>query len=145
VQGGTAVNIAAEHCSFAHEVRAIPGESDTDYEARYRAFAAEVETEMRAIAPETGVEMVVTSFTPALGPETNGAAETLARRLTGDNGHHVVPYGTEGGLFQRAGWSSVVCGPGDIAQAHQPDEFITVEQLEAGTAFVRRLIADLAR
>ena len=82
---------------------------------------------------------------PAMGPEENGAAEEICRRLTGDNGRHVVAYGTEGGLFQGAGWSTVVCGPGDIAQAHQPDEFLTVSQLDAGTAFVRALITELAR
>lgn len=145
VQGGTAVNITAEHCSFTHEVRCIPGENDADYERRYRARLAEVEARMKAIAPETGIDFEVTSYTPAMGPEQGGAAETLCRRLTGDNGSHVVSYGTEGGLFQRAGWSTVVCGPGDIAQAHQPDEFLSVEQLDKGTEFVRGVIAELAR
>ncbi|WP_420103014.1 acetylornithine deacetylase [Bosea sp. (in: a-proteobacteria)] len=145
VEGGTAVNIAAEHCSFTHEVRCIPGELQEDYVARYRAKLAEVETWMRAIAPETGIDFEVTSDTPAMGPEEDGQAEALCRRLTGDNGRHVVAYGTEGGLFQRAGWSTVVCGPGDIAQAHQPDEFIAIAQLDAGTAFIRNLIADLSR
>ncbi len=145
VQGGTAVNITAEHCSFTHEVRVIPGERDAAYIERYRARIDELETEMRTIAPETGIEMEVTSFTPPLGPEEDGAAEALARRLTGDKGSHVVAYGTEGGLFQAAGWSTVVCGPGDIAQAHQPDEFITLAQLDAGTVFVRSLIAELSR
>ena len=65
------------------------------------------------------------------------------RRLTGDNGSHVVSYGTEAGLFQRAGWSTVVCGPGDIAQAHQPDEYIEISEFQAGEAVLRRLIADL--
>jgi acetylornithine deacetylase len=145
VQGGTAVNITAEHCMFTHEVRCIPGESFESYEQRYRAEVAALEAQMQAIAPGTGIDFVVTSDTPAMGPEQNGAAEELCRRLTGDNGRHVVAYGTEGGLFQRAGWSTVVCGPGDIAQAHQPDEFITLAQLEAGTQFVRKLIADLSR
>ena len=145
VEGGTAVNIAAEHCSFTHEVRSIPGERDEDYEARYRARTAELDAQIKAIAPEAGITMEVTSFTPAMAPEQGGAAEVLARRLTGDNGSHVVAYGTEGGLFQRAGWSTVVCGPGDIAQAHQPDEFISIAQLDAGTAFVRGLIEDLSR
>ena len=145
VNGGTAVNITAENCMFTHEVRCIPGESFESYEQRYRAEVAALEAQMQAIAPETGIDFVVTSDTPAMGPEENGAAEELCRRLTGDNGRHVVAYGTEGGLFQRAGWSTVVCGPGDIAQAHQPDEFITLAQLEAGTQFVRKLIADLAR
>lgn len=145
VNGGTAVNITAEHCMFTHEVRCIPGESFETYEQRYRAEVVALEAQMQAIAPETGIDFVVTSDTPAMGPEENGAAEELCRRLTGDNGRHVVAYGTEGGLFQRAGWSTVVCGPGDIAQAHQPDEFITVAQLAAGTQFVRKLIAELSR
>jgi len=145
VNGGTAVNITAEHCMFTHEVRCIPGESFETYEQRYRAEVVALEAQMQAIAPETGIDFVVTSDTPAMGPEENGAAEELCRRLTGDNGRHVVAYGTEGGLFQRAGWSTVVCGPGDIAQAHQPDEFITVAQLDAGTQFVRKLIAELSR
>ncbi|MBA4269447.1 MAG: acetylornithine deacetylase [Methylobacterium sp.] len=145
VNGGTAVNITAEHCMFTHEVRCIPGESFETYEQRYRAEVVALEAQMQAIAPETGIDFVVTSDTPAMGPEENGAAEELCRRLTGDNGRHVVAYGTEGGLFQRAGWSTVVCGPGDIAQAHQPDEFITVAQLDAGTQFVRKLITELSR
>lgn len=145
VEGGTAVNIAAERCMFTHEVRCIPGERQEDYVALYRSKLAEVEARMKAIAPETGIDFEVTSDTPAMGPETDGAAEALCRRLTGDNGSHVVPYGTEGGLFQRAGWSTVVCGPGDIAQAHQPDEFLSLSQLEAGTDFVRRLIGELSR
>jgi acetylornithine deacetylase len=145
VQGGTAVNITAEHCVFSHEVRVVPGDEGVDFVGRYKARVAEIEAEMKAIAPETGITVEITSATPPLGPEKDGVAEALSRRLTGDNGSHVVAYGTEGGLFQGEGWSTVVCGPGDIAQAHQPDEFITIAQLEAGTAFVRGLIADLSR
>jgi acetylornithine deacetylase len=145
VQGGTAVNITAEHCVFSHEVRVVPGDDGMDYVGRYKALAAELEAGMKAIAPATGIVVEITSQTPPLGPEADGAAEALSRRLTGDNGSHVVAYGTEGGLFQAAGWSTVVCGPGDIAQAHQPDEFITIAQLDAGTAFVRGVIAELSR
>ena len=65
------------------------------------------------------------------------------RRLTGDNGTHVVTYGTEAGQFQERGYSAVVCGPGDIAQAHQPDEFLSLEQLAAGEAFMDRLLDTL--
>ena len=74
----------------------------------------------------------------------DAAAERLARALTGDNGRHVVSYQTEAGHFQERGLPTVICGPGSIAQAHQPDEFITTDQLDAGTAFVRRLIRHLA-
>ncbi len=81
---------------------------------------------------------------PALRPESDGVAERLVRSLTGDNGMHVVSYGTEAGQFQERDYSAVVCGPGSIEQAHQPNEFISVEQYEAGSAFMKRLIAHLA-
>ena len=70
-----------------------------------------------------------------------GAAEALVRLLTGANQAQVVSYCTEGGIFQEAGLSTVVCGPGSIDQAHRPDEFIEIAQLEACEDFVRRLIA----
>jgi len=68
----------------------------------------------------------------------------LVRTVTGDNASHVVSYGTEAGQFQDAGYSAVVCGPGDIAQAHQPNEYITVAQFEAGHQFMCDLLAKLA-
>jgi len=99
---------------------------------------------MKAIAPEAGIAIELVSEIPGLRPEADGGAERLARRLTGDNGTHVVAYGTEAGLFQEAGWSTIVCGPGDIAQAHQPDEYIEISELEAGERLLRRIIADLS-
>ncbi|PJN96432.1 acetylornithine deacetylase, partial [Amaricoccus sp. HAR-UPW-R2A-40] len=77
-------------------------------------------------------------------PEPDGAAERLARQLTGHNGVEVVSYQAEAGQFQERGLSTVICGPGSIEQAHQPDEFISLSQLEAGAAFMDRLIARLA-
>jgi acetylornithine deacetylase len=65
------------------------------------------------------------------------------RSITGDNGRHVVSYGTEAGQFQERGYSAVICGPGDIAQAHQPDEYITVAQFEAGERFLARVVESL--
>ena len=67
----------------------------------------------------------------------------MCRRLTGDNGTHVVSYGTEAGQFQERGYSAVVCGPGDIAQAHQPDEYITLDQFNEGQRFMDQLLATL--
>ena len=78
------------------------------------------------------------------GEEPDGLAETTARRLTGDNARNVVVYATEGGLFQHHGLSTVVCGPGSIDQAHQPDEYIELEQVKASEAFIRKLIKELA-
>ena len=145
VRGGTAHNIVARECSFVTDIRALPEDDPLAYLERYRAhIAAVVEPEMKAIDPETGVEVGIRAHVPGLVPEADNAAETLCRRLTGDNGIHAVSYGTEAGQFRAPGWPVVVCGPGSIDQAHQADEYISLSQLEAGTAFVRRLIADLS-
>jgi acetylornithine deacetylase len=86
---------------------------------------AEVQAEMQAVRREARIDVTPLFLAPAAGArETDGEAEALARRLTGDNGQSVVSYGTEAGHFQERGYSAVVCGPGDIAQAHQADEFI---------------------
>jgi acetylornithine deacetylase len=144
MQGGTASNIVASSAWFLTDIRAIPSESPSDYLDRFRAYARDVlEPRMKAIAPETGIAIEPLSDIPGLRPEVDGSAEQLVRRLTGDNGTHVVAYGTEAGLFQRAGWSTVVCGPGDIAQAHQPDEYVEISELEAGERLLRRVIAEL--
>jgi acetylornithine deacetylase len=146
MSGGTAANITAQHANIISEVRVVPPEDPEAYVERYQAYIREtIEPAMKAIAPETGVSVRITSSTPGLRPEVDGEAERLARRLTGDNGNHVVAYGTEGGLFQRVGWSTIVCGPGDIAQAHEPDEFIAISQMEAGTVFIRKVIAEMTR
>ena len=79
-----------------------------------------------------------------LAPEPDGLAEALVRRLTGDNGLHVVSYGTEAGHFQAAGYSCVVCGPGNIAQAHQGNEYLEVAAFAAGQRFMERLLEELA-
>lgn len=145
IRGGTAHNIVARECEFVTDIRALPEDDPLSYLERYRAYVAEtVEPPMKAIDPDTGVDVAIRAHVPGLVPEPDNAAETLCRRLTGDNGSHAVSYGTEAGQFREPGWPVVVCGPGFIDQAHQPDEFISVEQLEAGTEFVRRLIADLS-
>ncbi|MEE1612002.1 acetylornithine deacetylase [Microvirga sp. CF3016] len=142
--GGNAANVVSSSAWFYSDIRAIPTESPMDYLARYEAYIRDVvEPRMKAIAPETGVAVELVAEVPGLKPEEDGAAERLMRRLTGDNGTHVVSYGTEAGLFQRVGWSTVVCGPGDIAQAHQPDEYIEVSEFQAGEAVLCRLIEDL--
>jgi len=144
IHGGTARNIVAKDCVFSTDVRIIPGERSTDWLARYRAECARVEAEMQAIRPETSIEVRVRGDLPGCRPELATEAEALCRALTGDNGKHAVPYGTEGGIFQDGGYSTCVCGPGNIEQAHQPNEFIEVSQLAAGEAFMDRLIARLA-
>ncbi|WP_293867185.1 acetylornithine deacetylase [uncultured Alsobacter sp.] len=145
INGGTATNIVSASCRFVTEVRALPQEDALEVKNRFERFVREViEPKMKAIAPESGVDIIARAAVRGLAPEENGAAEALVRRITGDNERSFVSYGTEAGIFQSAGWSSVICGPGDIAQAHQADEYITIEQLAAIDGFMHGLIAELS-
>jgi acetylornithine deacetylase len=144
IEGGTAHNITAGHCRFLFDFRVVPGERMEDWRDRYLALLAERAAAMRAVHREAGISAEPYFWLPPLSPEAGGAAEALARRLTGDNGRHVVSFGTEAGHFQAAGFSAVVVGPGDIARAHQADEFITLDEFAAGEAFLSRLVGSLA-
>lgn len=143
IQGGTAQNITAGDCRFGIDWRLVPDEDADRLDGEFRAVVADVDAAAKAVAPSAGVRLRPFHDVPALVPEENGAAEALVRSITGDNGIHVVSYGTEAGHFQNAGCSAVICGPGDIAQAHQADEFIAVEQFEAGGAFLARVVESL--
>lgn len=144
IEGGVAHNITAKDCRFELDFRTVPGDRLAEWQAAFLAKVDEVQAEMQAVVPETGIDLVEGFNVPALAPEENGEAEALVRRLTGDNSSNVVSYATEGGQFQEAGYSAVVCGPGDIAQAHQPNEYLEVSQLEAGQEFMHKLIKELA-
>jgi len=140
IRGGTAHNITAKSCEFGLSVRVVPGDDPAALEAEYRTRVAELRREMRAVHPEANITLGRFFDVPPLAPEAEGTAEALVRRLTGDNGTHVVSYATEAGQFQAAGYSVVVCGPGDIAQAHQPNEFIEISELQAGQDVLARLV-----
>ena len=144
IEGGTAHNITAADCRFSFEYRVVPDESKDDWEARFRAECAALEAAMRRVHPGCAVDVERYFTLPPLAPEADGEAEALARMLTGDNAPRTVSYGTEAGHFQAAGYSAAVCGPGDIAQAHQADEYIEVSEMAAGEGFMRRLLDRLA-
>jgi acetylornithine deacetylase len=145
IRGGTAHNIMAHHCEFVTDIRCLPGEDAMDYFREFESFAREtVEPEMKAIAPDTGIDFHINARVPAFEAEDDSPAVALVKRLTGQNDLECVPYGAEAGQFQEAGHSVVMCGPGSIDQAHQPDEFISLEQVEEGTRFIRRLIEYLS-
>ncbi|WP_118133237.1 acetylornithine deacetylase [Oceanicella sp. SM1341] len=144
IQGGTAGNITAKDCIFSTDIRVLPLESAQDWLQRYQSHCAELTQQMQAIHPDAWIEVQVRVINEGCRREEDGAAEGLARALTGDNAEHAVSYGTEASNFQREGFSVCVIGPGDIAQAHKPDEFLAIEQLDAGTAFMRRLIDRLS-
>lgn len=143
IEGGTAHNITAKDCIFGMDFRVVPGDDPEEYSERYFAKVREVEALMQAVVPETEISLKQKFRVPPLMPEEAGEAETLIRQLTGDNASHKVSYGTEAGQFQERGYSAVICGPGDIAQAHQPNEYCTVAQFDAGHAFMEKLLERL--
>lgn len=145
IQGGTAQNITARDCRFMTDIRTLPDEDPLDYFRALERFAKdELEPEMQAIHPDTGIDFTIRAAVPGFFATDADPAVELVKQLTGQNATEVVAYGAEAGQFHAAGLSVVVCGPGSIAQAHQPDEYISLEQFEAGTAFMHRLIERLS-
>ncbi|MCB2108328.1 MAG: M20/M25/M40 family metallo-hydrolase, partial [Rhodobacteraceae bacterium] len=127
-------------------IRALPGDDPQRYVDTFAAHCRDVVLpRIRKIAPGCDIESLPRAGTPALNPEPQSEAERLCRMLTGDNDTRHVSYAAEAGLFQKGGLSTVICGPGSIAQAHQPNEFITLEQIAAGTKFIGDLITHLSR
>lgn len=146
IEGGTAHNIVARDCRIVWQYRLIPGDHGHDITERLERFVNDdLLPRMRAIYPGAVVETEHEIDLPGLQPEPDGEAETLVRELTGANGTTVVSFGTEAGLFQQAGMSAVVCGPGSIEQAHKPDEFISLDQYAQGGRFLDRLGGWLAK
>ncbi|MBA5778764.1 acetylornithine deacetylase [Stappia sp. F7233] len=141
IAGGTALNIVPERCEFAFEFRVLPNEDADALVAEIKDYAAGLETEMKARAPEASIAFEWISNFPGLDTAGDAEVTRLAKRLAGHNDHSRVAYGTEGGLFQSmAAIPTIVIGPGSIVQAHKPDEFVAVSQLDACEAFLDRLI-----
>ncbi len=140
IEGGTAHNITAKDCRFVLSFRVIPSENPQDWADRYLTEVRKLEAQMQAVHPSCFIEAKPLWEVPGLAPEVEGEAEALVRRITGDNATHAVSFGTEAGQFQAGGYSAVVCGPGNIEQAHQQNEFITLEEFAKGEAFMARLL-----
>lgn len=145
INGGTARNILARECSFHWEFRGLPGVPQDLALRRLEQHARDVVLpRMRRFAPEASVETIVEVEVPGLCAQNGSAAETLALKLTRSNRTIAVPYATEAGRFQNAGVPTIVCGPGSIDQAHQPDEFVEIAELSRCIGFLRALAADLS-
>ena len=100
--------------------------------------------EMQKIAPETGIQTRCFADAPALGHEPESEAVRLAKELTTETTTRKVPYAAEAGQFQQAGFPTVICGPGSIDQAHQPNEYIERDQIEKGEVLLKKLIQSLS-
>jgi len=146
ISGGTATNIIPRECSFTWEYRPLP---HVDQDCIISEFQSHVDNIVlpRLQKQSDGEGNIVTEdlvAVPGLVAGENGAAEELALRLTGANHAETVSYAAEAGMFQIAGIPSVICGPGSITEAHKPNEFITLEQVDKSVAFFRKLMDELS-
>ena len=141
IEGGIADNIVPADCRFHYEFRNLPGSDAEPMQAEVLAFAAAMEPAMKRVAPEAGIGFETICAMPSFLAPANDVAVLLARRLAESEKTTLVAFGTEAGLFQRAGIPTVVCGPGHIAQAHQADEYVSLAQLAQCERFLQGLAA----
>ncbi len=140
VEGGTARNIIPRHARILWEVRPLPGEDVEALLAPFHAQCRTLEVAMQRIDPAAGIMTNQLTNVHSLKATPSDAPHApVACHLAQSNHTHAVSYGTEGGIFQHHGFPVIICGPGSIDQAHQPNEFIAPEQLELGAAFMRRV------
>ena len=140
IEGGTVLNIIPEHTEFVMEWRNIPQDDPRRYLERLRAYVAEeIEPAMHAVHKDTGFSYDVINVMPGLGLAADHPLTDVVKQLTGSNSAGKVSYGTESGYYQNVGIATIICGPGHIAQAHQPDEWIAQSELDTCDAFIRRL------
>lgn len=139
LRGGQVHNIIAGTARIDWEMRPIDPDDADFVKAELAEFADGLRGQMQAVHPDADIRTDIVAEVVALIPETINPARTLAMALTGANGAGLVPFGTEAGLFQTIGIASVICGPGSIAQAHKPDEYIEIAQLGRCLDMLHRL------
>ncbi len=144
INGGQQFNIVPAECRFEWEIRAVPGHDFNDIVARFNAYSDSVVEELREKYPQAAIHTTVTSANAPFVRQDDSPAETLVKSIAGTNEAGAVAFGTEAPCYQQAGMSVVVFGPGSVAQAHKPDEYIALEQVDACVQFMRRLMESLA-
>jgi acetylornithine deacetylase len=144
IQGGTARNIMARQCEFFWEFRGLPHTPQDAALNKFQAVSAALAEERFGNFPNAKIETFVEIEAPGLAAGADSSASTLALALSRANHTIAVPYATEAGQFQFGGLPAVICGPGSIDQAHQPDEYIDIGQMAEGVAFLRRLASQLS-
>lgn len=144
IKGGTSGNITAGNCSFPVDIRVLPEEDMDLWLQRYMDRAEQLQQELRLVRPEAKISVEVKARVAGLAAEIDGAAESLVKHLVGDHASQQAGFGSEAGLFQEAGFSTTIFGPGSMDQAHQPDEFLSLDQLHHCTSFLRALCGHLS-
>jgi acetylornithine deacetylase len=140
IRGGIAANVVPKECLFQFDMRTLPQASPKALYEEIRAYAEILTQEMRAIDPASGIELEWMSQTVGLAAAESDAIVQWAMQLSQNHTAGKVSYGTEAGLFQQMGVPSVICGPGDIADAHRPDEYVSLDQLARCERFVTGII-----
>ena len=146
VKGGTSLNIVPNFCQFDFEIRHLYEEDPQYLLDKIEAYAKEnLESEMHLIDSETGFSFETLATYPGLLTDPGIDFVAYVKKLLDNDAHSKVIFGTEGGLFQkRLGIPTLVCGPGNIDQAHRANEFISLKQLQKGGSFLDRLIISLS-
>ena len=140
IRGGIAANVVPKDCEFVVDMRTLPGASSEALYQEIRAYAETLVREMQSVDPQSGIDMAWTSQTIGLAATEADAIVRWAMQLSNNNTVGKVSYGTEAGLFQQLGVPTVICGPGDIAEAHRPNEFVALDQLAQCEAFMNRIL-----
>ncbi len=140
IRGGIAANVIPKDCEFQFDMRTLPNASPDALYQEIRTYAEALAREMQSVDPQSGIDLVWTSQTVGLAASETDAIVRWAMQLAESPSVGKVSYGTEAGLFQEMGVPTVICGPGDIAEAHRPNEFVALEQLAQCEAFVTRIL-----
>lgn len=140
VNGGEACNIVPKHCSFQAEWRNVPADTPGDIFNELQEFAKELEVEMQKVVSHTGISLQIDSESPALDTSVDSQVVKLGHEFSGTSDLLCVSYMTEAGLFHEAGVPTIIIGPGSIEQAHKPNEFVHIEQLEKCEGFVANVL-----
>jgi acetylornithine deacetylase len=144
VRGGTALNIVPKDCSFDFEFRHLPVQEPRALFAEFEDWVrTKLEPKMKAVHADTGFTFEEISAFPGLAGDEDAEVTQAAKAASGGNTTGKVAFGTEAGLFEAQGIPTVICGPGDIDQAHKPDEFVALEQIALCEQFLRRMIERL--
>lgn len=145
IHGGTAPNIVPKDCEFIFECRWLPGDRHQRFVDSVRDYAAVLCAEMQTIAPEADISFEQLVDCPPFESDPDSAVRRHVEALCQCCGGEAVAYTTEAGRFAEAGIPAVVCGPGSIAQAHRPDEFVAISQLDECVAWLQQLTARLTQ
>ena len=139
--GGIADNVVPRDAEFRYEFRNLPTADAARMQKEVADYASRTEVAMKKVAPDAGFSFETICEIPSFLSSADEPVTRLAQRLAKESRTTLVAFGTEAGLFKNAGIPTVVCGPGSITQAHQPDEYVTLEQLARCEEFLRGLAA----